>query len=614
MIKQESIIRKFNFKPADYFTKTKPVYVLFLFIALLLLFISSVSLAEGGGRYLSEDAWSFGVHGDTQWTLASNEANPNFITGSIITQVNDELIKHKVKFVIAIGDLSDRAQPGSMARRAKYAEPLYNAGIGFFPIRGNHETAGWLYNYAPVEAEASELLQAFPQTQKAMFGTYNISTPEILDGTENHKLKGLSYSFDYGPEKSNIRIIFMDTEDIECETTIFERNGIKNPFWPKKCKNYPIPSQQDWISEQVDLKTRDTVHAIVLSHRPPMGQNHTDSPFNQTTLFGEKPYYLNDNIEAQNDFFENLAVNNVKFYLGAHDHIHHRSIIKSPDGKSQVQEIIAAGLSTKFYEPAPIPNPRRDRSGKVTIEDQWFGQKSREISLSQEEKNIGYYIYTVDGPRMTADYYSDKKGNFQSMRNYPYGAGNPDYPLGVTPKLNFVKKETFGYSLNGKEFMVAQGGSYTVVKDALGKTEAMILSGVNNSTKTDANNRNLTKIIETGWVTNPDKDKLKSNVFSLWGMSELGQNDKTDVYVLSMSINAKSKNPFTKGKAGIATFVNGKWVNAVDENFGGKKKFVTGKYTPKYGLGTYGIDPRTKTAWAVLNYNADFAVALDIEP
>ena len=55
-------------------------------------------------------------------------------------------------------------------------------------------------------------------------------------------------------------------------------------------------------------------------------------------------------------------------------------------------------------------------------------------------------------------------------------------------------------------------------------------------------------------------------------------------------------------------------MNAVDENFGGKKKFVFGKYKSKYGLGTYGIDPRTKTVWAVLNYSADFAVAKNIKP
>jgi hypothetical protein len=305
--------------------------------------------------------------------------------------------------------------------------------------------------------------------------------------------------------------------------------------------------------------------------------------------------------------------NGVKLYLGGHDHIHHRSIIKSPDGRSQIQEIIAAGLSTKFYSPSPIHFPKKDRKGNVTVPDQWFGQKEREISLSQEENNIGYYIYTVDGPRMSADYYADSRGNFQSGNRFPFGENNPDYPKGITPALNFVKKEGFGYSLNGRGFMVAQGESYNVVTDNYGKTSARILNGFNNSASVDANKRSLTKAVETGWVKNPDPGSLKSDIFSIWGMSELGMNGRTDVYVLSISFEGGDAHSIKKGRVWVATFANGKWVNAVYENFGGKRKFVLGKYRPEYGLGTYGVDPKTKTAWAVLNYNADFAVAMDIE-
>ncbi len=63
-----------------------------------------------------------------------------------------------------------------------------------------------------------------------------------------------------------------------------------------------------------------------------------------------------------------------------------------------------------------------------------------------------------------------------------------------------------------------------------------------------------------------------------------------------------------------AHYSEGKWINAVDRNFSGTRKFVVGPYKAKYGLGTYGVDPSTKTAWAVVNYSADFAVANDIDP
>ena len=48
-------------------------------------------------------------------------------------------------------------------------------------------------------------------------------------------------------------------------------------------------------------------------------------------------------------------------------------------------------------------------------------------------------------------------------------------------------------------------------------------------------------------------------------------------------------------------------------NIGGTKQFVVGPWEPGYGLGTYGVDPSSKTAWAVVNYNGDFAVARDLE-
>ena len=53
----------------------------------------------------------------------------------------------------------------------------------------------------------------------------------------------------------------------------------------------------------------------------------------------------------------------------------------------------------------------------------------------------------------------------------------------------------------------------------------------------------------------------------------------------------------------------GNWVNAVDFNIGGTKQFVLGPWNASYGLGTYGVDQKTKTAWAVINYQGDFAVA-----
>jgi hypothetical protein len=39
------------------------------------------------------------------------------------------------------------------------------------------------------------------------------------------------------------------------------------------------------------------------------------------------------------------------------------------------------------------------------------------------------------------------------------------------------------------------------------------------------------------------------------------------------------------------------------------KKYVAGPWKKGYELGTYGLDAKTNTAWAVINYNGAFAVA-----
>jgi hypothetical protein len=58
---------------------------------------------------------------------------------------------------------------------------------------------------------------------------------------------------------------------------------------------------------------------------------------------------------------------------------------------------------------------------------------------------------------------------------------------------------------------------------------------------------------------------------------------------------------------------NGNWINAVDRNYGGSKQFVYGPWDSSYKLGTYGVDPNTHTAWAVINYTGDFAVSEEID-
>ncbi len=143
-------------------------------------------------------------------------------------------------------------------------------------------------------------------------------------------------------------------------------------------------------------------------------------------------------------------------------------------------------------------------------------------------------------------------------------------------------------------------------------TKAEILAGTNGTKTADANGVLLTKSVNTGWKAD-ECDALASDIFYLWGMGQKLGSDATDTFVLSLSYD---KAPRQAGNGGFGIAIrdeHGNWINAVDQNTGGKKKFVHGPWKSSYTLGTYGVDTSAKTAWAVLNVNGQFAVSQDLE-
>lgn len=542
--------------------KTKSCFKTVFALALVfVMFIATSALAK---------PWSFGVMPDTQWTVPDDGKNPNSVPVDIINQVNNEFIGKGVKLVVQVGDLTDNGSNLALDTRAVFTQPLYNAGIAFFPLRGNHESS---------QAAGLEFQRIFPQTQNGInnntpANVFSVSNPDganqpfpIQKGSAfaigsnfsspSANLNGLSYSFDY----SNARFVLLDQ------------------FTPTDGTANTIDNQQSWISAQLSGKLAGN-HAFVFAHKNLIGQNHVD------TLFGSNPSI---DPAGQNAFISSLYNNGVRYYISGHDHVHQRSIIASPDGTSKVQEIISGSDSSKFYIPA-IPS-----------NDSKYDNPTRETSIAQERNTIGYYIYTINGPCVNVDYYS--------ARAYP-SLISGEYLISTTPTLNFIKQETFGYCLNGKEFLVAQGQPYTNVQDSFSGTTAKILSGINGSLAMDGSLRPLTNAVETGW--SPRTHDTSSDILSLWGMANNLGSAETDVYTLSMSYDPKGMGDgqLKNGFFGLATQDDdGNWTNAVDMNFSGSKKFVMGPWDPSYKLGTYGFDPSTHTAWAVINYNSDFAVA-----
>jgi len=562
--------------------------------------------------------WKFGVMSDTQWPTSPDNKNPN-VAVNVIRHINQEMINKGVKFVIQVGDLTDTTGTNNINLdvRATFAQDLYNAGIGFYPLRGNHESSG---------PNAVRFKQIFPQTQS---GTNNL-TPNMVSTTiygaqavnpgtftvgsnfaTETSMEGLTYSFDV----ENARFVIIDQFTKPAGTAHANLDA----------------TDVAWIGGRLTDVNRPA-HAFSFGHKGLVTENHADSLFNSSN-----PTASQASKDLMETFMGYLQNGGVRYHMGGHDHMHNRAIVSSPNtGNFKVQNIIGASNSYKFYIPPT----------QTTFNNQ-LAFRNLEKPIVQELFTVGYSVFTVDGPRVTVDHYAMPNGCGgdcdQTYDVIPYAGNTPTYNGLYSSPVPFTKHDTFGYSLNGKEVLVAQGGSYALTDDtskaiANGETgykgtTAAILSGTNGSTGKDFNLRALTKSVNTGWT--PATTGLASDIFNLWGMQDslatkltpsgaVATNytfvdpnlTKTDTYALSVSYDpAVVVNTDTINAGQIIALstkdANGNWVNAVDKNVGGRKRFILGAFNKAYPLGTYGVDPATHTAWAVINSTAgpaEFAV------
>ncbi len=328
------------------------------------------------------DSWSFGVIADTQWTGPDDGKNPNTVAADIIRQIDQEFIAKGVRLVVAVGDTVDKSSKTSTDTRALYAQDLYNAGIAFYPLRGNHDAA-WpesgtefahIYpqigtganNNTPSDIIATNLIPAtdmkanppaVKKGQSFILGV-NFSAPAT-----NAIYKSVSYSFDY----NNVRFVLLDQ---------FDHSGNTN--------NSTIAEQVDWISSRLADPKRPQ-HAFVFGHKTLFDGTRADTLFGARA--GSAPGDANPTQDlTQNTFIATLAQNHVHYYICGHNHYHSECVITGSDATQSVHQIISASDSNKFY------------SRKIPLSDH-----SKTISLDCNK--IGYYLYTVDGSHVTMDYY-----------------------------------------------------------------------------------------------------------------------------------------------------------------------------------------------------------------
>jgi hypothetical protein len=442
----------------------------------------ALSLAVASAAHA--DPVTFGVMADTQLTGYTVNGvacgGSNGVSTQIISEVNKQFNALGVNFVVQVGDLSESGGASQLQTRldanaglATYNTPTNTNQVftttalnaKFFGLRGNHEG---------------------DSTSQTFFQNNFIPTSGSGYTVEKAAFDNTSYAVTF----NGVKIVLLD--------------------YPTSTNISLMDQATTWT--QSVLSETDHTQAFVFHHKNLLGQNHKDNQFGSNN---------DSNPTQQNNFLSVLQANNVKYDISGHDHMNHRSIVTSPDGLSQVQEIITQSDSTKYYTASS-------------------GFSTREQSISDQQDKIGFYTFTVDGPRVTGRYYAADKNTTGSGSNGTI-VENPAWTL----------QDTFGYSLNGHQFTIARGGDYSAVQDTItsgtvyGETfsfsTSMKLAGLNALTATAEGSRAEVDDVNTGWT--PATPGMASNILTLWGMNNALGADTTDPYTLTLSYQPGTEHP-----------------------------------------------------------------------
>ena len=514
-------------------------------------------------RPRSADAWTFGLMSDTQWGEDADGENPGSIAGGLQGLINQRMIDLGAAFLLQVGDNVDveddryngRPEVRTLPLKGELVQPLYDAGIGFYSLRGNHESS---------QTAAREFPEVFPQHRgegpHPLAGATNFSSPSAL-------LEGLSYSFDV----RNLRLVILD------QFTRPDGSGSAGDN---------ILDQLDWIEGRVMGRPEGT-HCIIAAHKNIIGGNHVDS------LFGADP---SDNADGVDRFLRICDEGQVAFVWGGHDHHHKRSVITSRDGRHSVEQLIAGSDSSKFYTP-DVP----------AIADTYDGPA--ETILAEELWTLTHYVITVDGPVLSVDFYSMSTGK-------DYGPAS----LTATPSGDdWHWREGWASTLNGTSTVVEPGGSYAGIESEFAGHAARLLAGAHDVDRRDYAGRAMSRRVVTGW-TEAARDEISPRLHLHGLHHNLALNDPDLTGRLPAADESGVGSRFVleldggrtafraDGSYGIAALAeDGTWENAAARG-GAEVRFVRGAADSEAPVGTYGVDPSTKRAWAVLDRGGVFAL------
>jgi len=256
---------------------------------LRVVFISVFLVIISLGGSAAEPSWRFIVTGDSR-------GNDNGVNTVIMGELAAEIVKKQVDFVLFSGDLVqanvDQAAMDSQLKTWRDTmQPVYDAGIGVYAVRGNHDID-------------------CPQKDTSWNNIFKGKYAMPNNGPAGEK--NMTYSFRH----KNAFVVGLDNYGQPGYTELHRVN-------------------QEWLDAQFAANTEP--HVFVFGHEPAFKANHENC--------------LDNHMTERDMFWASIEKAGGRTYFCSHDHFYdHARVDDDGDPNNDIHQFIAGTAGAPFYD------------------------------------------------------------------------------------------------------------------------------------------------------------------------------------------------------------------------------------------------------------------------
>ncbi len=514
-----------------------------------------------------EEAVVFGVLPDTQGTWDG-------VPRDEINSIAPRLIAHGPDFVIHVGDVTDgNSEIGDVKlAQLEYLKellvtPLSEAGINFYPVRGNHDANAYKNTSRGVSAWAA----AFPFLFE---GEHPLVDPTDVPGGSPESPNDSNFCYVYSPSE-NVFFVSVD-----------QWNGGEDD------RNY-----SDWVARKfVEIRAdHPDAHIFGYSHSG-LFATSIHSAMSEFVAGGAGPY-----LEAGR-----LA--RIDGWFSGHNHIYDRSmaINLSEGNEPYLFDFTCGSASEKFY---PMTRP--------PVEDQHLNRVVD--STTTRGQPITYLLVKIIGPFVQIEAYmspdTDGQGSFNDWSVWDaYTYSRNGHQFTVAAGESYTDRGIEDAAPDEVGFL----GTTVSIRDGINSDRTVYAA--------DGERFSPYRNITTGWWKQEEwydagDVTIVTDIVSIHGMSNDTARNRSDTYTLVLGYEGSHLSNEEAANLRIAAFLQGDtweegpgvWFDAVDATLAPSVSTKPLMRAPRADdpLGSWGIDLSGKAVWARLDYQGDFAIACD---